>query len=479
MKRAVLVGLLLLPVSGFAQAPDRSKPPAPEPARPLQVPSAQHLTLSNGLPLLLVESHQVPVVHVRVVIRAGGTADPVAQVGLASMTADMLDEGAGGRSALALADELDFLGAELRADAGWDSSAADLHVLSAHLEPALTLLADVVERPDFPAAELERLRKDALTQLLQDRDEAGAIASRALSRAVFGERHRYGLPFGGTAATLTAFTPEALRAFHSQYYRSNNAVLIVVGDVTAASLPLFEKAFGGWARGAASAPALTAPAQVKGRSLVLVDRPGSAQSALRFGRVGPPRSAPDYPSLEVMNTLLGGSFTSRLNDNLREQHGYAYGAGSGFDYRRTAGLFMAAADVQTQSTAEAVSEFMKELTGIRTLAPPEDVARARNYLALSAGADFETSRQLAARYSEQWLYGLPADTFTAFVPKALAVGPEELRRVALAQVDTQNLAIVVVGDMKTVETKLRALNLGPVRKLTLDEVMGPAPRLAE
>jgi zinc protease len=314
---------------------------------------------------------------------------------------------------------------------------------------------------------------------LQDRDEPGAIASRALAQAVFGTRHRYGLPFGGDAAALAAFTPDALRAFHGRYYHPDQAALIVVGDVTAASLPLFEKAFGSWTKGGSPATAPVAPPQVKGRTVLLVDRPGSAQSALRFGRVGPPRSTPDYASLEVMNTLLGGSFTSRLNDNLREQHGYAYGAGSGFDYRRVAGLFLAAADVQTQSTAEAIGEFMKELRGIRTLAPADDVTRARSYLALSTGADFETTRQLAGRYSEQWLYGLPADTFTAFVPQALAVGPEELRKAALSQVDPDAMMVVVVGDMKTTEAKIRALNLGPVRKLTLDEVMGPAPKLSE
>jgi zinc protease len=474
----IALGLALPATLALAQAPDRSKPPVPGPPRSLEVPAAERLSLSNGMPVLLVQAHEVPVVHVRVVIRAGGTADPLDRTGLAAMTAAMLDEGAGGRDALALADALDFLGAQLGTYAGWDSSGADLHVPVARLEPALGLLADVVERPDFPAAELERLRREALTQLLQSRDAPGAIAGRALSQAVFG-RHRYGLPFGGDAVSLSAFTTDGLRAFYTQYYRPNNAVLIVVGDVTPAILPILEQAFGGWARGGAPAPALSAPAPVKGRSVVLVDRPGSAQSALRFGRVGPSRATPDYAALEVMNTLLGGSFTSRLNDNLREQHGYAYGAYSGFDYRRTAGLFVAAADVQTQSTAEALGEFMEELARIRTLAPPEDVERARNYLALSTGGDFETTRQLAARYTEQWLFGLPEDTFTAFVPKALAVGGPELRQAALSQVDVQNLAIVVVGDLKVVEAKVRALNLGPVRKLALDDVMGPAPRLPE
>lgn len=471
---AVLAGLLA--AGGTGSAADRSKPPTPGPARPLRLPAVQRLALSNGLPVLLAESHEVPVAAVTLVVRAGAVADPLDRPGLAAFAADLLDEGAGGRGALALADEIEFLGASLETGAGWDATSVSLRAPVARLEPALSLLADVALRPDFPEPEIERLRKQALTRLLQSRDQPRVVGAWALARAVFGA-HRYGRPLAGDAAALSGFAAADLRAHHGRLFRPENAALLVVGDVTPASLPLFEKAFGGWARGGAAAvPALPEPAQVKGRSIWLVDRPGSAQSVIRIGRVGPRSPAADQHAMDVMNTLLGGSFTSRLNDNLREQHGYAYGAGSSFDQRRVAGLFLAAADVQTQSTAEALGEFMKELRRIRTPAAPAEVERSRSYLALSYAEEFETTSQIASRLADQWLYGLPADYYTSFVPKALAVGVADLQKAAAARVDSENLAIVVVGDRAKVETKLRGLGLGPLRLSSVDEVMGPAPR---
>jgi zinc protease len=216
---------------------------------------------------------------------------------------------------------------------------------------------------------------------------------------------------------------------------------------------------------------------VRGRHVWLVDKPGAAQSALRVGRVGPPRLNPDYHALEVMNTLLGGSFTSRLNDNLREKHGYAYGAASWFDYRRVGGMFLGQADVQTDATAPAVAELLQELARIRTPAPAEEVERARNYLALGYAWDFETTRQLAGRLAGQELYSLPEDFFGSFVPKTLAVGPPEVERAALSWVDPENMALVVVGDRAKIEAPLRGLGKGTLRLLTVGDVMGPPPQV--
>jgi predicted Zn-dependent peptidase len=432
--------------------------------------------LSNGLPVLLAESHEVPVVSATLVVRAGAAGDPADRPGLAAFTADLLDEGAGGKDALALADEVDFLGASLQTGADWDAAFVDLRAPAARLEPALALMADVALRPDFPAAEVERRREQALNRLLQARDQPATVASWALARAVFGA-HRYARPLAGDAATLSALAAADLRGFHGRLFRPENAALVVVGDVTPASLPLFEKTFGGWARGGgAAAAALPEPPQVRGRSLWLVDRPGAAQSVLRLGRVGPRSPAADQHAMDVMNTLLGGSFTSRLNDNLREQHGYAYGARSGFDQRRVAGLFQAAADVQTASTAEALAEMVKELRRIRTPAETADVERARSYLALSYAEEFETTGQVAGKLAYQWLYGLPANYYAAYVPGALGVDAAALRKAALARVDPDNMAVVVVGDRAAVETKLRSLGLGPLRVLSVGDVMGPVPK---
>jgi predicted Zn-dependent peptidase len=395
------------------------------------------------------------------------------------MTADVLDEGAGGRDALALSDAVDFLGARLDTSAGWDASTVRLRVPVARLREALPLMADVALRPDFPEKDLERLRKEALTDLLQARDEPGRIASRALAEAVFGRGHRYGRPRTGDAASIASFTVAQLRAFHSARYTPDRSTLVVVGDVTAAVLSELEGAFGAWARPAAVVPlpVVAPPAQLEGRTVCLVDKPGAAQSALRLGRVGPSWGAPGYPAAEVMNTLLGGSFTSRLNDNLREQHGYAYGADSGFQRFRVGGLFVAASDVQTDKTAPAVTELLKELSRIRTPATPEEVERARSYAALGYAGEFETTALVAGHMIEKVVYDLPGGFFEEFVPKALAVDGAALQKAAAAAVDPARTAIVVVGDRSKVEAPLAGLGLGPIRTITVEAVMGPAPKV--
>ena len=462
----------------LAQA-DRSKPPTPGPARSLKLPPVERLSLSNGMNVLLVGVHEVPVVEVILVVRAGATSDPAGRDGLAAMTADLLDEGAGGKDALALADAIDFLGATIGAGASWDASTVRLRVPVARLDDALALMADVALRPDFPEAELQRLRKEALTDLLQARDVPGAIASRALAQAVFGTGHRYGRPQAGDAGEIASFTLADLRAFHSSRYTPAASSLVVVGDVTAAVLPSLEKAFGSWKASstAAAPPAVPAPRQLSSRSVWLVDKKDAAQSSLRLGRIGPSWPDPAYAPSEVMNTLLGGSFTSRLNDNLREQHGYAYGAGSRFRRNLAAGLFFVATDVQTDKTGPALGEVFKELGRILLPAAPEEVERARNYAALGYASDFETTSQLAQRMVDKLVYGLPDGFHEAFVPQALATDALGLQKAARAAIDPKRLAVVVVGDRAKVEAPLRALNLGTLRVLSVDDVMGKAPTI--
>jgi zinc protease len=463
---------------GLAQV-DRSGPPQAGPVRSLRLPPPERHALSNGLPVLLVPMREVPVVELVLVVRAGATADPQGSEGLAHMTAAMLDEGAGGKDALALADALDFLGAELETGASWDAASVRLRVPVVRLQAALPLLADVALRPDFPEAELDRLRKEALTELLQARDVPGRIASRALWKAVFGAEHRYGRPETGDAASLSRLRIEDLRLFHAARYSPEAATLVVVGDVGAEVLTALETSFGAWARSASAGPApkVEAPRQVAGRAIWLVDKPAAPQSALRFGRVGPSWQDPQYPAGEVMNTLLGGSFASRLNDNLREQHGYTYGARSSLQRLREAGLFLAGADVQADKTAPAVSEVFKELDRIQTPASEDEVARARSYAALGFAAEFETTGQVAGHLVDQVVFDLPDGFFEAFVPKALATDAAALQSAARAAIDTGAIVVVVVGDRKTVEEPLRALGLGSVSTLSLEDVMGEAPTI--
>lgn len=465
---------------GASSGADRSKPPAAGPVRPLTLPTLHRQTLSNGIPVVIATMNEVPVVDIAVVVRAGATADPKDKPGTALLTADMLDEGAGGKGALDLEDALDFLGAEITAGATWDQATVRLHVPVARLNDALPLLSDIALRPDFPEADFERVRTELLNDFLQSRDEARDVASAALARAVFGASHRYGTPVRGTAAAVQGLTPAALRAFHKTRYTADQAAIIVAGAVTADTLvPLLEKAFGTWKKGAESGAvtSIQPPERLKLLTLVLVDKPGAAQSVVRFGMPGPDRRTPAFADLQVMNTLLGGSFTSRLNDNLREQHGYAYGASSSFDYRRTGGLFIAGADVQTDKTAAAVGEFVKELERIRTPATAEEAERARNYAALGYGSEVETTRQIASKLVAQWIFGLPEDSLGSFVPAALAVGAPQIQKAAATWVDPARTALVVVGDRKTVEASLQALKLGAVHVLSVDDVLGPAPKI--
>lgn len=478
---AVLAILAAAPCPAQTPAPakpDRSEPPSLGPVRPLKLPPVQKLRLANGLPVLLVEQHEVPLVQINVVVRAGAGTDPLDKPGLASLTADLLDEGAGSRSALDIADQLDFLGADLRARAGWDASAVGLNVPVKRLAAALPILAEVVLRPTFPAEELDRVRKDRLTELLQLRDEPGAVASVALANALYGGRHRYGTPVLGTEASVRRFSRADLSAFHARTFRPDNAALVVVGDVTpAAILRELEQAFGEWKSGESAAPAAVAAAeQVGARGIRLVDRPGSEQSEIRIGRIGPPRTTADYYPLTVMNTILGGSFTSRLMQNLREQHGYAYGARSSFDYRLSTGPFVAGAAVQTDKTAPALSEFFKELDAIRKTVTEAEVAKAKNYVALSFPSEVETSGDIAAKLEEQFVYGLPDGWLDSFVSKVAAVTLADVERVAGQYIDPARVLVVVVGDRRKIEAEIRRLNLGPLKTLSIEEVFGVAKK---
>jgi predicted Zn-dependent peptidase len=472
----LFVFLEILAVGLFAQSPDRSKSPELGPPPSLKLPPIQHLKLSNGLPVVLMEKHQVPLVQINLLVKAGSAMDPAGKNGLASMTAAMLDEGAGSRNALQLADAIDFLGADLSAAAGQHTSVIALHTPLTKLDSALALMADVALRPTFPAEELERQRKERLTTLLQWHDEPRAVASVLFNRTLYGTKHPYGLPAIGEEKTLRAFRAEDLKKFHSTYFHPTNATLIVVGDVTAKTImPKLEAAFGQWEAG--KAPTATWPGieQVQKRQAYLVDKPGAAQSEIRIGRIGVPRLTEDYYAIVVMNTILGGSFTSRLNNNLREQHGYSYGAGSFFDFRPLPGPFLASAAVQTAVTDKALVEFMKELNGILQPVSDEELIRARNYAALGFPQDFQSVAQVAGRLAELAIYDLPDDYFNNYIRRILAVTKEEVQRVAKKYLDPEKVAIVVVGDRKEIEKGIRAFNLGPVQVMTIQEVLGKPP----
>ncbi len=470
--------LVVVPVS--AQKVDRSAPPKVGPPPVFRMAPIQRFTLSNGLRVVLLEKHEVPLVQINLVFSTGSVMDPEGKTGLASMTAAMLTEGAAGRDALALADAIDYLGAQVSASAGFHTSAVSLQTPLAKLDSALALQADVALRPTFPPAELERKRKDRLTTLLQWRDEARAQASVMFNRTVYGETHPYGVSAIGDEQAIRSLRVEDLQHFFSLYYKPNNAFLVVVGDVHVQMMkPKLEAAFGAWKAGNIVPVQFPAIVPKEKRSVTIVDKPGAAQTEIRVGRVGSPRVTDDYYALVVMNTILGGSFSSRLNQNLRETHGYTYGARSSFAFRLYAGPFMASAAVHTAKTDSALMEVVKELDAIMKPVPAEELERAKNYVALGFPGDFQTVRDIALRLEEMMIYDLPETYFDNYIARILSVTRDDVQRAAKKFLDPEKMAVVLVGDRKEIQEKIVAMKLGPMQTLTVEDVLGKPPVIGE
>ena len=478
MTRQLLIACSLavaISAAPAAQAPDRSKPPASGAAPALKLPAIQKRQLSNGLPVWLVEFHEVPVVQVNLLVMGGTADDPAGKFGVGSLMAAMLTEGAGSRSSLDIADAIDFLGADLSAAAAVNATSIRLHVPVARVADALPIMADVAQRPTFPAAELERLRQQRLTSLLQARDDPSTTAALAFSRVLYGGDHRFGTATMGTAGTIKGFTVQDLQSFYNATIRPDTSTLVVAGDITLdKAMPLLEASFGKWkpASPAPKRPSLTNPGQPVTRVVYLVDKPNAPQSQIRIGWIGVSRDTPDYFPLIVMNTVLGGSFSSRLNLNLREKHGYTYGASSNFDMRLTAGPFSAGAGVQTDKTTESLTEFFNELNGILKPVPPDELARAKNYVALRFPSSFESTSDMSRRLEDMILFKLPDDYYSNYVQNIQKVTAADVTRVAQKYIAPDKLAVVVVGDKKVIEPGIRGLNLGAIKEMSIDDVFG-------
>ena len=463
--------------SAAAQGPDRSTPPDLGPPPKLILPPIQEFRLGNGLRVMLMEKHQVPVAQVTVLISAGTANDPSDRIGLAAMVADMMDEGAGDRDALELADAVSFLGARLSTSADRHTMSASLYTAVAKLGEALPLLADVVTRPTFPNTELERKRLSRLTALLQAHDEPRIVASVLFARAIYGA-HPYGHPTIGTEASVRAMSVDDLRGFHDMYVTASNATVIVVGDVSRDAIRAeLERAFGMWKTGEAPTPTWPDMPPITRRHVLLVDKPGAAQSEIRIGRIGVVRLTDDYDALQVMNTVLGGSFTSRLNQNLREDKGWTYGARSSFAFDRLPGPFLASSAVQTDVTDKALEEFFKEFDAIRMPVPRAELEGAKNYEALGFPSGFQSVRGVAANLEEIAIYDLSRDFFNRYVDGIRAVTQNDVRRVARQYVQPDRFVVVVVGDREKIEAGIRALKLGPVTIMSVEDVLGERPEI--
>lgn len=481
MKKIFFITINLIVVSAFclsiyAQTPDRTKPPLLPSPQKLNLPAIQQFKLSNGLRVVLMEKHEVPLIQLDLIVKMGSVNDPENKVGLAALTMDMLDEGAAGKPSLELADAIDFLGARISTGSGAHSAGVNLHTPLSKFDDALKIMSDIVLRPDFPQKELDRKKKDRLTSLMQTHDQPTAIASVAFNKILFGKDHPYGRMTDEN--TIKSFSVTDLKNLYKKYFTANNAYIVTVGDIKKDDLKnKLEAVFGKWQKDDVKEEKVKEPVQVGNRVVYLIDKPGAAQSVISIGRIGAARLTSDYNSIIVMNTLLGGSFTSRLNQNLREKNGYTYGASSRFAFRPVPGSFVASSSVQTEVTDKALREFFNEFNGIREPLTEDDLNRAKNLVALSFPENFQSVAVIASQLEEMVEYNLPENYFRDFVSKILSLNGNEVNAAAKKYVVPDQVIVVVVGDKAKVEEGIKKLNLGEVKNLTIEDVLGKVPKL--
>lgn len=451
-------------------AVNRERPPPPGPLRPFHFPPVVRHTLPNGLAVLVAEVRHFPVVTASMVMRAGGVFEAEETAGLAALTGDLLESGAGTRSGVEVAEAIETLGVQIDAGTSWEISHLDVTGLRSRLDAAADIFADLLLRPTFPQDEVERLRSERLAEIMQRRSDPRSLANEMAARFIFSDRSPYSRPLSGTAESVERLTRQDVQQFHATRFGSPGSTLVIAGDLSAEeAIELAERHFGDWGGGGSPWPTVVAAPRVEERRIVVVDRPGSVQSEIRVGHPGVPRATPDYFPLVVANTILGGAFTSRLNMNLRERHGFTYGVQSAFAMRREAGVFSVATAVQTEVTAAAVTEIFSEIEGMRsaevTAAELED---ARSYLAGVFPLRLQTTEGVAARLMEIAVHELPDDYYASYRERVLAVSAPEVLDAVRTHVRPEAAAIVVVGDAAAVRGPLEALGLGTVEVVSAE-----------
>jgi predicted Zn-dependent peptidase len=462
--------LSLVPAALAAQAPQ----PGLAPAAPLGIPAVRSSVTPNGIQLRVVEQHELPLVQVTLTVTGGSRLDDRTP-GIATFMAGMLDEGAGTRDALALQSELAYLGANLSTTADWDRFTVSLKVPLRALPAALTLMSDVVLRPTFRAEEVRRQRDLRLTGLLQARDQPNTLAGLAFNQVVYPAAHPYARSALGDSVAVAAYDSALVRRFYDGSIRPDRASLFIVGDITDTQVrTLVEQHFGTWRATGAAIPLPAPPAAITPAATTrvwLVDKPDAAQSVIMIGWPGVERTSPDYAALQVMNTLLGGSFTSRLNMNLRETKGYSYGASSGFSYRVVPGPFIASSSVRTNVTDSSLVEIFKELRGVRDVAvPEEELNRARAYVELGIPGTLESTSQVAGQMALLATFGLTLDELPRLAARVRAVTSADVQRVARQYLTPDRAHVVVVGDLAKVKTPIEQLGLGAITTLEVSKV---------
>ena len=449
---------------------DRSVPPGAAGESEFRPPAIQRAKLSNGLNVMLVEDHKLPLVHMNLVINSGWAADPRERPGAGSLTAELLDEGTKSRSAIEISQATQSIGATLGTSSSFDGSIVQLNVLKKHLDTGMAIVSDIVLNPTFPQEELERQRKNYLGRIQQEAKDPSVAARKTFLRILYGPDHPYGQPYtgSGTESSIQAIQRDDLVNFYKANYLPNNATVAIAGDLTMEEAKSkLENTFGTWKAGAVKENKIPEPRGPEKTTIYIVDKPNAAQSVIYAGNLGIRRSDPDYMASQVLNRAFGGKFTSRINLNLRENKGYSYGSRSSFMDSRGVGAFWVTAPVQTQSTKESIVEIMKELNDVSTERPltAGELSDAKDNIVKSFPQQFQTFPSIANMMGEIVVFGLPDDYWTKMIAEINAVTSEMATSAAKEHMKSDRLIVVVVGDRQTIEPRIRELNLGEVQIL--------------
>jgi predicted Zn-dependent peptidase len=452
--------------SVFDKSPitDWTKPPAPTKEPAFKPPVAKRLQLKNGMALLVVENHKLPILSMMLVAPgAGAAADPVGKGGLAAFTADLLDEGAGGISAIGLAEEQDRLGASIATGADVDAAAVSVSTLSKTLDPALELVTKIVTRPAFDRKEFDRVKGDRVTALELRRDRPREVASLVLNAALFGATSAYGHPASGVRDEFKNLTLEDVQAFYKEHWNPAVMTLVISGDVDAGTLKQkLDAGLGAWKpAGVKPIGKLVATPEKIAHRLLLVDRPAAAQSDVRIGLVGLDRKDRRYFAFEVLRTTLGDGFTSRLTQKLREQMGITYGANATMGWRLQPGPFVVATAIQTPDTGRGVAEVVKILDDLATTdVPPAELEKSKQNIIRALPAMFDTNAATAGAFADLALHHLPDNYYATYAAGIRRVTAKDVKAVAKAVIPSGKMVFSIVGDMSKVRGDLDKLGLG-------------------
>ena len=439
--------------------------PAPGVPRQYSFPTVERTTLSNGLRIAVARMSRLPLVTVLALVDAGSSCDPAGCEGAAALTALALGEGTVNLTGGDLVEQFERLGTGFDSGSDWDDAVAQLTVTPERLGAALAMLGEVLTAPAFRPADLERLKYERLAELLQLQAEPRGLANEKFSALLYAPRSRYALPAGGDRRSVSAITVSAVDAFHRAHYIPSATTLIFAGDVTMQlAVQLAERAFGSWS-GSGIAPAIVNDDIAQsGRFGHIVHKADAPQSELRVGHRGVPRNHDDYFPIVVMNALLGGLFSSRINLNLRERNAFTYGASSGFDWRRGAGPFVVATAVKTEVTGPAIREILLEIDRMREeTVQPEELTLATDYLTGVFPIRYETTRAVAAAIATATVYGLGDDYYTVYRERVRAVTAADVRRAAQQHLHPESMLVVAVGDASAIRESLAALDIGAIR----------------